>query len=71
MKTFTLAELEKLELKDIDIETCFTDPETQKAFIEFCSIYPNARDLLAEFCRMAFIEGMRAMNNALREKLHA
>ncbi len=70
MKTFTLAELEKLELKDIDVEACF-EPLAQAAFLAFCYQYPEARNLLKSFCRSVFINGVRTAINATREELHA
>jgi len=71
MKTFTLAELENLQLKDIDMETCFGTPIAQQTFLDFCRQKPELKDLLVLFVRDAFLTGLRAMCNATRKELHA
>jgi len=68
MKTFTLDELENLQLKDIDIEACF-EPLAQAAFLAFCYQYPEARSLLKDICRSVFINGARTVINATRKEL--
>ncbi len=70
MKTFTLAELEKLELKDIDIEACFGSI-AQVHFVNLCRQNPDLKDELVNLIRSAFIHGMQALVDATRRDLHA
>jgi len=69
MKTFTLKELETLELEDIDIEACF-EPLAQAAFLAFCYQYPEARSFLKNICRSVFINAARTVIEATRRELH-
>jgi len=71
MKTLTLDELENLELKDMDIETCFGTPQAQAAFLSLCYLKPELKDMLVLFVRDAFLTGLRAAVNATRKELHA
>jgi len=70
MKTFTLAELQNLEFKDIDMGVCFGTPQAQEAFLDFCLRHPELKDMLVLFVRDAFLTGLRAMCNATRKELH-
>jgi len=71
MKTFTLAELEKLELKDIDIEACFGAHIIQEGFLGLCREKPELKDMLVLFVRDAFLTGLRALCDATRKEFHA
>lgn len=71
MKTFTMDELKKLELKDIDMEACFRTPVVQEAFLNLCRQNPELKDGLVMLVRDAFLTGLLAMCNAAGERLRA
>ena len=67
MKDFSMAELIALKLEDLTPEVCFSDTD-RVAFAEFVRDYPDKEKLLVfEFCRGAFICGLRTANKAAQK----